>query len=177
MYSIASFKILGCHHLSELKNLTSLNLSQNERITNIGASSLATLENLKALNLSNTNTTSEVLPFYKSLVHLQSLAMYGCKGIHNSTQMQDLQRHLPNLKCMRLSVSSDGDGTIDEGESEESDGIDENNSIVDDDDDDDDDGVSFSDESSDRESNISFIDEEDDENNDDDDDETMNNDT
>jgi len=169
----------GCHHLSKLENLTSLNLSQNERITNIGASSLAALTKLKALNLSNTGVTSDALPFFKGLRHLQSLAMYGCKSIQASDEMQDLQRDLPNLKCMRLSGSFDGDGTI---ESEESN---DNGSIAEDDE------ISFADES-DRESNFSFFvedeedeeeqvdirdhnsdDENDDEDEDDDDDEVM----
>jgi hypothetical protein len=140
--------------------LTSLNLSQNERITNIGASALASLTKLKALNLSNTGVTSEALPFFKGLLDLQSLAMYGCRGIQNSAQMQDLQRDLPNLKCMRLSGSSDGDGTIDEDESEDSEEID---SLVEDE------VLSFADESSDEASNISFFAQEDEDNDDEED--------
>ncbi len=138
---------LGCHHLSQLENLTSLNLSQNERISNIGASSLAALTKLKALNLSNTGVNSEALPCFKGLRHLQSLAMYGCNNIQTSDEMQELQRDLPNLKCMRLSGSFDRDGTIEDGESEESN---ENESIAEDDE------ISFADES-DRESNFSFF--------------------
>jgi hypothetical protein len=154
LFCLYIFFKLGCHHLSKLENLTSLNLSQNERITNLGAFSLSALTKLKALNLSNTRVTCEALHCFKGLLHLQSLAMYGCKGIRQSTQMQELQRDLPNLKCMRLSGSSDGDGTIDEGDSEDSD---EHNSIIEDD------RFSFADESSDMESDISFFEEEEEE--------------
>jgi len=49
---------LGCAHLATLSNLTSLNLSQNEEITNRGAASIAVLSNLKALNLSKTRVDS-----------------------------------------------------------------------------------------------------------------------
>lgn len=135
-----------------LKNLTSLNLSQNERITNIGAVSLSSLTNLKALNLSNTRATADALLYFKGLTHLQSLAMYGCKGIQNCSRVNDLQKDLPNLKCMRLRVCSDGDGTIDDGESDDSEEI-----MYDEDDD----GLSFvddDDEESDRYSNISLDD-------------------
>ena len=132
---------------------------------------MAALTKLKALNLSNTGVTSEALPFFKGLRHLQSLAMYGCNNIQASDEIEDLQRDLPNLKCMRLSGSFDREGTIGDGESEESN---ENRSTVDDED------ISFADES-DRESNFSFFvedqDEEEEENveahRDDDDDEVM----
>lgn len=98
----------GCAHLaSRLDNLTSLNLSQNERITNRGAAALAALRGLKALNLSNTRVTSGCLKFLGELVKLQSLALYGCQGIDdgkNNTNLaiSSLQNELPSLKCLRL---------------------------------------------------------------------------
>ena len=139
--------------MSQLVNLTSLNLSQNERISNSGASYLASLTKLKALNLSNTGVTSDVLPSLKGMLNLQSLAIYGCKGLQGCAQVGKLERDLPNLKCMRLRVASVGDGTIDDDDESELSA--ENSSTMEDD------AISFSDESSDRESNISFEDDDD----------------
>jgi Leucine-rich repeat (LRR) protein len=103
---------LGCTLLASLENLTSLNLSQNERITNRGAAALAALSNLKALNLSNTRVNSTALRFFSSLVKLQSLALYGCRGIENGNGLAKLQSGLPSLKCLRLDSSSEDDGMI-----------------------------------------------------------------
>jgi len=104
---------LGCAYLASLDNLTSLNLSQNERITNRGAASLAALTNLKALNLSNTKVTSAALRFLGGLFKLQSLAMYGCRGIEDSDGLHALQQELPSLRCLRLNSTSDNDGIVD----------------------------------------------------------------
>lgn len=109
---------LGCNLLSGLENLTSLNLSQNERITNRGASAFAVLKNLKALNLSNTRVDAAGnLRLPKSL---QSLALYGCRGIEDGTGMALLQTSLPSLKCLRLNQQSNEDGmmvgTVDDSE-------------------------------------------------------------
>ncbi len=105
---------LGCTLLAQLQNLTSLNLSQNERITNRGAAALAALSNLKALNLSNTRVNAAALRFFSSLVKLQSLALYGCRGIENGNGLAKLQSGLPSLKCLRLNsnASDDGDGLV-----------------------------------------------------------------
>lgn len=103
---------LGCAHLASLENLTSLNLSQNERITNRGAASLAALTKLKALNLSNTRVNSAALRFLGGLVRLQSLALYGCRGIKDGASIENLQSELPSLKCLRLNSTSDNDGVI-----------------------------------------------------------------
>ena len=103
----------GCAYLASLDNITSLNLSQNERITNRGAASLAALTNLKALNLSNTKVTSNALRFLGGLLKLQSLAMYGCRGIDNSDGLHALQQELPSLRCLRLNSASDNDGVVD----------------------------------------------------------------
>lgn len=103
---------LGCTLLASLENLTSLNLSQNERITNRGAAALAALSNLKALNLSNTRVNSSALRFFSALVKLQSLALYGCRGIENGNGLAKLQSGLPSLKCLRLNSSSDDDGMV-----------------------------------------------------------------
>lgn len=81
--------------------MTSLNLSQNERITNRGAAALAALGNLRALNLSNTRVNSGALRFFRLLVRLQSLALYGCDGVDNDS-INVLQNELPSLKCLRL---------------------------------------------------------------------------
>jgi len=103
----------GCGHLATLENLTSLNLSQNERITNRGAACLAALKNLKALNLSNTHVNSAAVRFLGELVKLQSLALYGCRGIEDSSSLNTLQSDLPSLKCLRLNS-----GTLDGQENE-----------------------------------------------------------
>ncbi len=111
---------LGCAHLATIYNLTSLNLSQNERITNRGAASLATLSNLKALNLSNTHVNSDALKFFSGLSQLQSLALYGCKDVEDNTNLDILQSELPLLRCVRLNNVYNEDGVIDHGsESEE----------------------------------------------------------
>jgi Leucine-rich repeat (LRR) protein len=103
---------LGCIALAALENLTSLNLSQNERITNRGAAALATLANLKVLNLSNTRVNSSALRFFGGLLKLQSLALYGCRGIDHAGCLEKLQDELPNLKCLRLNRTSDQDGVV-----------------------------------------------------------------
>lgn len=104
---------LGCSMLATLENLTSLNLSQNERITNRGAAALAALSNLKTLNLSNTRVTSSALIHFSDLIRLQSLALYGCRGIEDSRGLDQLQNGLPSLKCVRLNAKgSDEDGMI-----------------------------------------------------------------
>ncbi len=103
----------GCAAIATLENLTSLNLSQNERITNRGAAALAALSNLKALNLSNTRVTSASLVHLSTLKKLQSLALYGCRGIDQSRGIVQLQNGLPGLKCVRLNnTGSDEDGKI-----------------------------------------------------------------
>lgn len=91
----------GCAYLASLDNLSSLNLSQNERITNRGAAALAALSKLKALNLSNTRVDSGAMQFLGTLVHLQSLALYGCDGVDDRV-VNTLQNDLPSLKCLRL---------------------------------------------------------------------------
>jgi len=104
---------LGCTLLATLDNLTSLNLSQNERITNRGAAALAALSNLKALNLSNTRVNASALRFFGGLVNLQSLALYGCRGVEDgSLPLDNLQNELPRLKCLRLNPQSDNDGRV-----------------------------------------------------------------
>ena len=116
---------LGCAHLATLSNLASLNLSQNERITNRGAASLAALTNLKALNLSNTRVNSEALKFLSGLLKLQSLALYGCKDMEDNPTLNVLQRELPSLRCLRLNSASDEDGVIDHIDMEDEDDDDE----------------------------------------------------
>jgi hypothetical protein len=71
------------------------------------------LTNLKALNLSNTKVTSAALRFLGGLLKLQSLAMYGCRGIEDSEGLHALQQELPSLRCLRLNSASDNDGIID----------------------------------------------------------------
>lgn len=134
----------GCTYLATLENLISLNLSQNDKISNKGAAALAALSTLKSLNLSNTRVNAGALPVLSALVNLQSLAMYGCRGMEDEIGLNKFQDRLPALKCLRLNNGrSSNDGTINRSEHESEDedddeGIDDNND--DDDDDDDDDG-------------------------------------
>jgi len=117
---------LGCAHIATLSNLTSLNLSQNESITNRGAASLAALVNLKALNLSNTCVNSDALKFFGGLLKLQSLALYGCKDMEGSPRLNSLQSELPSLRCLRLNSAANEDGVIDHNiESEEEEEVEE----------------------------------------------------
>lgn len=102
----------GCAHLASLHNLTCLNLSQNEGITNRGAAALAALASLKALNLSNTRVNSDALKFFGGLLKLQSLALYGCSDIADSPKLRSLHSELPSLRCLRLNSASNEDGVI-----------------------------------------------------------------
>ena len=113
---------LGCAHLATLSNLESLNLSQNERITNQGAAALAALTNLKALNLSNTCVTPIALKYFSGLLKLQSLALYGCRDMIDSPDLDSLQSELPSLRCVRLNSDMNEDGVInhDDSDSDES---------------------------------------------------------
>jgi len=113
---------LGCTLLATLDNLTSLNLSQNERITNRGAAALAALMNLKALNLSNTRVNTSALKFFSGLLKLQSLALYGCRGLEDEKALGNLHHGLPNLKCVRLNTGSDEEGMVVAGDDESDDG-------------------------------------------------------
>jgi len=104
---------LGCTLLGNLENLTSLNLSQNERITNRGAAALGALTNLRALNLSNTHVNSAALRYLSGLVNLQSLTIYGCRGIDDRGDgLVNFQNGLPNLKCFKVNKSVDVDGIV-----------------------------------------------------------------
>eukprot|EP00549_Striatella_unipunctata_P025505 CAMPEP_0118719786 /NCGR_PEP_ID=MMETSP0800-20121206/29712_1 /TAXON_ID=210618 ORGANISM="Striatella unipunctata, Strain CCMP2910" /NCGR_SAMPLE_ID=MMETSP0800 /ASSEMBLY_ACC=CAM_ASM_000638 /LENGTH=804 /DNA_ID=CAMNT_0006627281 /DNA_START=49 /DNA_END=2463 /DNA_ORIENTATION=- len=119
---------LGCSLLASLENISSLNLSQNERISNRGAAALAALTKLKALNLSNTRVNANALRFFKGLVQLQSLALYGCRGIEEGSGLETLQSELPSLKCLRLNSSnSKEDGTVPQIGTDDEDQDDESN--------------------------------------------------
>jgi Leucine-rich repeat (LRR) protein len=109
----------GCQLLGTLENLTSLNLSQNERITNRGAAALAALLNLKALNLSHTRVNVAALRYFSNLRHLQSLALYGCRGVEDTYTLDQLHSGLPRLKCIRLNSTAVEDGMVIGNESDE----------------------------------------------------------
>jgi hypothetical protein len=79
---------------------------------------LAALTKLKSLNLSNTKVNSSALRFFTSLVKLQSLALYGCRGIDSSRHLAKLQDELPNLKCLRVNSVDEHDGMYLVGESD-----------------------------------------------------------
>lgn len=105
---------LGCSILASLDKLRSLNLSQNERITNQGAAALATLTNLRSLNLSHTRVNVMGLRLFSGLKNLQSLVIYGCKGVESDERhiIGNLQNALPKLRCLRSDLSCDVDGRI-----------------------------------------------------------------
>lgn len=103
---------LGCSYLAALDGLKSLNLSQNERITNRGAACLAVLTSLKCLNLSCTAVSSDALRYFMNLKCLQSVALFGCKGIKEKARVNDLENNLPNLRCVRMSESCKDDGLV-----------------------------------------------------------------
>lgn len=126
MFFTSKFQF-GCTQLAKLDNLTSLNLSQNERITNRGAAALASLSNLRALNLSNTKVTAAALQFLGALSKLQSLALYGCQGVDENTSISLLHNELPSLKCLRLNGNKNNDIVS----SEEEEDSDEEETIVD----------------------------------------------
>jgi hypothetical protein len=107
---------IGCTILATLDNLTVLNLSQNDRITNRGAAALAALSNLKALNLSNTRVNTGALVHFSDMIELKSIALYGCRGLTDNNGLVELQGSLPNLKCVRLNtgLDKDDDGIIPE---------------------------------------------------------------
>ena len=79
-YSPSYSSRAGCIHLSRLANLTSLNLAQNERITNRGASYLASLSKLKALNLSYTRVNLEGLRNFLNYCNFNRLLYTGRVG-------------------------------------------------------------------------------------------------
>lgn len=96
----------GCQFLSRLARLQHLNLSQNEDITNQGiAHFIKNLTQLRSLNLSQTSVTS-AMPLV-SLKQLQSLCVYGCRGM---TDLERLETELPQLRCLRYSNT-----TLEEG--------------------------------------------------------------
>jgi hypothetical protein len=84
------------------------------------------LTKLKALNLSNTCVTSNALKFFSGLLKLQSLALYGCRDIIDSPDLDSLQSELPSLRCLRLNIDTNEDGVINHDSSDsEEDGIEE----------------------------------------------------
>ncbi len=104
---------LSCSQISHhLCNLTSLNLAQNELITNSGASCLASLSKLKSLNLSHTGVSASVIRNFGGLKELQSLAMYSTRGIHKLKKLKSIQHEMPNLRCLRIDGIPESDGTI-----------------------------------------------------------------
>ena len=54
--------------------------------------------------------------FLGNLVKLQSLALYGCRGIDDSDSINLLHSELPSLKCLRLNHEDDEDDAMMEDE-------------------------------------------------------------
>jgi hypothetical protein len=116
----------GCIVLASLPELLHLNLSQNEGITNRGAAALAaTLIKMRTLNLSNTSVSSSAFRYFTGLTQLESLALYGCRGMEYPMRIQWLKHRIPSLKCLRLNHTSAEEGTVLVDVSEESSSDDE----------------------------------------------------
>ena len=148
---------LGCAHIATLSNLTSLNLSQNEGVTNRGAACLAALTNLQCLNLSNTSVSPDALKFFTGLLKLQSLALYGCRDMEGSPRLSSLQNELPSLRCLRLNSASNEDGVIDR---EDGDGDDIGSEVDEEEDEDSDEEIGYGEEMDDEEMGDEEMDEE-----------------
>ena len=103
-----------------------MNLAQNDRITNRGASYLSSLSKLKALNLSYTRVNFEGLRHFSGLLQLQSLALYGHSGSPDIERIRSLQRDLPNLKCLRITSNGSQDGSTGDENREYDSDLDEN---------------------------------------------------
>ncbi|KAK3239516.1 hypothetical protein CYMTET_50561, partial [Cymbomonas tetramitiformis] len=83
--------------ISNLTGLTSLNLSQNCRLSDTALQNLSPLTGLRSLNLTHTRVTSNGMPHLQSLVALSSLALYGCK-------VSPIAINKLRLCCTRLQV-------------------------------------------------------------------------
>ncbi|CAN0349148.1 unnamed protein product [Ectocarpus sp. 12 AP-2014] len=89
----------GLYHLSRVKSLTRLNVSQNFGITAAGVRHVGTLTRLRSLNLSSCNITPSSLDSLTGLVNLESLSVFGCRL--EMTDLQLLREKLPNLRVVR----------------------------------------------------------------------------
>jgi hypothetical protein len=103
---------LGCIALAKLPNLKDLNLSQNESITNHGAAALGNSKELRHLNLSNTDVNSGVLRHFSGFAKLESLTLYGCRGMDYRTRIDWFKSRLPSLQCLRLDNTDENEGKI-----------------------------------------------------------------
>lgn len=122
----------GCELLSRLVQLQHLNLSQNEDITNQGIAHFKNLQQLRSLNLSQTSVTS-AMPLV-SLKELQSLCVFGCRGM---TDLHVLETKLPRLRCLRYSNTTPEEGMMLDGPEDDckEDYSDEDDTLLDVDDD------------------------------------------
>ncbi|GAX26539.1 F-box and leucine-rich repeat protein 14 [Fistulifera solaris] len=98
---------IGCEYLSRLIRLQHLNLSENEDITDQGIAHFKSLSQLRSLNISQTSVTS-VMPL-ASLKQLQSLSVYGCRGM---ADLHSLETKLPKLRCLRYSNTTPEEGMM-----------------------------------------------------------------
>ncbi|CAN0208845.1 unnamed protein product [Pylaiella littoralis] len=89
----------GLYHLSRVKSLTRLNVSQNLGVTAAGVRHVGTLTGLRALNLSSCSVTPASLDSLTDLVHLESLSVYGCRL--EMSDLEQLRGKLPNLRVVR----------------------------------------------------------------------------
>ncbi|CAN0393926.1 unnamed protein product [Laminaria digitata] len=87
------------YHLSRVKTLTRLNVSQNLGIAAAGVRHVGTMTRLRSLNLSGCNVTPASLDSLTGLVNLESLSVFGCRL--DLTDLELLRSKLPNLKVVR----------------------------------------------------------------------------
>jgi Leucine-rich repeat (LRR) protein len=91
----------GVSKIKDLTLLTSLNLSQNLRITDNALQYLSGMKSLVSLNLANSRVTNAGLHHLRPLTSLTSLALQGCKVTRLA--VDHLQAtSLPSLAVIRL---------------------------------------------------------------------------
>ncbi|CAN0159865.1 unnamed protein product [Ascophyllum nodosum] len=89
----------GLLHLSRVRTLTRLNVSQNQGITAAGLRYIGSMTRLRELNLSSCSITPASLDSLAGLVKLESLAVFGCRlGV---SDLERLRGKMPNLKVVR----------------------------------------------------------------------------
>jgi hypothetical protein len=101
----------GCAHISQIKSLEALELCGGG-IGDLGCALISELGKLISLNISQNERVTNRLRLPRSL---ESLALLGCLGIDDAKCVSILHSNLPALKCLRLNPVSQEDGTM-EGE-------------------------------------------------------------
>jgi hypothetical protein len=88
-------------NIKDLTSLTSLNLSQNSRITDNALHHLSGMVGLVSLNVANSKVTNAGLQHLRPLTNLTSLALQACKVTLPAVERLQASG-LPNLTIIRL---------------------------------------------------------------------------